>query len=67
MKDYNEDYFYMYAGGVNFPALDFIGPHQTSNMFKFSKEVAIDDQTVIPVGTQHKHINNRNIQQWKGQ
>ena len=50
MKDYNEDYFLLYAGGVNFPALTFIGPNQTSNMFKFFKDIAIDDQMVILVG-----------------
>lgn len=50
MKDYNEEYFFMGAGGINFPAFTFIGEKQTSNMHKFFKDDAIDDKTVISLG-----------------
>ena len=49
MKDYNEEYFYMMAGGVNFPAVDFTGASQIGNSFMFFEEEAIDDQTVVPL------------------
>lgn len=49
MKDYNEEYFFLVANSNRFPAFDFTGPDYSSNKLKFFKEVAIDDQTVIPL------------------
>lgn len=46
MKNYNEEYYYLEPNGINYPALDFAGPNQIKNKFKFFKEDAIDESVI---------------------
>lgn len=48
MKDYNEEYYYLTANGINFPALDFDGPNMIRNKYKFFRKNAVDEE-IIPL------------------
>lgn len=49
MKDYNQEYFYMYAKGVNFPRLSFTGSQPIKDSQLFYSEERIDNDHIIPL------------------
>lgn len=49
MKDYNQEYFYMYAKGVNFPRLNFTGSQPIKDSQLFYSEDPISNNRTIPL------------------